>query len=135
MTHDHDNLRAALALVDETARPMTGCGWASRPGGSGSGAALPRGSLLVRSDARNARRRRTAGGTRQGPDRRCGIAYWQNDYDTALRWYREAEDIVRGLGDRAWLADALYNTGETAALSGDMATVAAKLGEEGVDKD
>jgi len=59
----------------------------------------------------------------------AGIAYWQNDYATALRWYLEAEDIIRDLGDRVWLADALYNSGETAALTGDMATVQAKLGE------
>ena len=59
----------------------------------------------------------------------AGICYWQNDYPTALAWYREAEDIVRGLDDPVWLADAIYNTGTTAALVGDMATVVDKLAE------
>jgi predicted ATPase/class 3 adenylate cyclase len=59
----------------------------------------------------------------------AGIAYWQNDYPAALAWYREAEAIIRDLGDQAWLADAVYNTGTTAAVSDDMETVAAKLAE------
>jgi predicted ATPase/class 3 adenylate cyclase len=60
----------------------------------------------------------------------AGIAYWQNDYSAATAWYAEAEQIIRGLGDRAWLADAVYNSGTTAALVGDMETVTRKL-EEG----
>ena len=60
----------------------------------------------------------------------AGIAYWQNDYPAALAWYMEAETIIRGIGDQTWLADALYNTGTTAAVAGDMATVVARL-EEG----
>jgi tetratricopeptide (TPR) repeat protein len=60
----------------------------------------------------------------------AGIAYWQNDYPAAIAWYAEAEAIVRNLGDKIWLADAIYNSGTTAALVGDVATVRAKL-EEG----
>jgi predicted ATPase len=60
----------------------------------------------------------------------AGIAYWQNDYAAAIAWYAEAEAIVRSLGDKVWLADAIYNSGTTAALVGDMAMVSAKL-EEG----
>ena len=59
----------------------------------------------------------------------AGIAYWQNDYQAAQAWYAEAEDIVRELGDRAWLADAIYNTASVALLRGDMATTWAKFGE------
>ncbi|MGH2358181.1 MAG: ATP-binding protein, partial [Candidatus Limnocylindria bacterium] len=59
----------------------------------------------------------------------AGIAYWQNDYPSATAWYREAEDIIRGIGDRAWLADALYNSGTVAMLTGDMPTTVAKLQE------
>jgi predicted ATPase/class 3 adenylate cyclase len=60
----------------------------------------------------------------------AGIAYWQNDYAAAIAWYAEAEAIVRSLGDNVWLADAIYNSGTTAALVGDMPTVMAKI-EEG----
>jgi predicted ATPase len=60
----------------------------------------------------------------------AGIAYWQNDYAAAIAWYAEAEAIVRSLGDNVWLADAIYNSGTTAALVGDMPTVIAKI-EEG----
>jgi predicted ATPase len=60
----------------------------------------------------------------------AGIAYWQNDYAAAIAWYAEAEAIVRSLDDKVWLADAIYNSGTTAALVGDMPTVIAKI-EEG----
>lgn len=60
----------------------------------------------------------------------AGIAYWQNDYAAAIAWYAEAEAIVRSLGDNVWLADAIYNSGTTAALVGDMPKVIAKI-EEG----
>jgi len=59
----------------------------------------------------------------------AGIAYWQNDYPAAIAWYEEAEGIIRDLGDRAWLADALYNTGTTAALAGDMESVTRRIAE------
>jgi predicted ATPase/class 3 adenylate cyclase len=59
----------------------------------------------------------------------AGIAYWQNDYPAAIAWYEEAETIIRGLGDRVWLADALYNTGTTAALIGDMDSVMRRIAE------
>jgi predicted ATPase/class 3 adenylate cyclase len=71
---------------------------------------------------------RTAGRAK-GLTGAAGIAYWQNDYAAATAWYAEAEAIIRELGDETWLADALYNSGETAALTGNMATVGAKLGE------
>jgi predicted ATPase/class 3 adenylate cyclase len=38
-----------------------------------------------------------------------GIAYWQGTQDAALDLYLEALDVARGLGDRATLANALYN--------------------------
>ena len=60
----------------------------------------------------------------------AGIAYWQNDYAAAIAWYAEAEAIIRGLDDQVWLTDAIYNSGTTAALVGDMATVMVKI-EEG----
>src|SRR6185436_19474463 len=59
----------------------------------------------------------------------AGIAYWQNDYETAEAWYAEAESIDRELGDPAGLADALYNTGTMASLRGDMAAAREKFSE------
>ena len=130
MSHDHDNLRAALNWSIENGEADVGLRlghaawrfWQRRGHFREARSWFDRILALPGAAAPSAARAKGVTGA-------AGIAYWQNDYDTALRWYREAEDIVRGLGDRAWLADALYNTGETAALSGDMATVVAKLGE------
>ena len=38
-----------------------------------------------------------------------GIAYWQGDFQGAVRPYRAALDVWRELGDRAEIANALYN--------------------------
>ena len=128
--HDHGNVRAALAWALETGSAELGLrlgfalwrfwqqrghlregrDWFDRllvmPGAAGVGAARAKGLTGA-----------------------AGIAYWQNDYAAAIAWYREAEDIIRGLDDPAWLADALYNTGTTAALIGDMSTVMERLAE------
>ena len=130
MTHDHDNLRAALSWSIETGAVDVGFRlgyaawrfWQRRGHFREARSWFDRILALPDADAPTAARARGLTGA-------AGIAYWQNDYATALAWYREAEDIVRRLGDRGWLADALYNTGETAALIGDMETVASKLGE------
>jgi predicted ATPase/class 3 adenylate cyclase len=37
------------------------------------------------------------------------IAYWQGDSDAALRWYTEALELARAIGDPALVANALYN--------------------------
>jgi predicted ATPase/class 3 adenylate cyclase len=130
LTHDHDNLRAALEWAVETGEADLGLrlGYAAwrfwqRRGHFREGRswfdrllALPEAQLPTAARAK-------------GLTGAAGIAYWQNDYPSALAWYREAEEIVRGLGDRAWLADALYNTGTTAALIGDMPSVTARLDE------
>ena len=127
---DHDNFRAALAWAIETdeadlglrlgsalwrfwqqrAYLREGRGWVDRI------LALP--SAVPRTAARA-----------RGLTGAAGIAYWQNDYDAAGAWYLEVEGIVRALGDRAWLAEALFNVSEVAGLRGDMETVEAKLGE------
>jgi predicted ATPase/class 3 adenylate cyclase len=49
----------------------------------------------------------------------AGIAYWQSDFDTALRSYDRALDIDRTLGDRAAMVEGLLNLGETQAVTGD----------------
>ena len=59
----------------------------------------------------------------------AGIAYWQNDYALASKWYDEAESIFRELGDSPGLVDALYNTASMAALDGDVAGALGRFGE------
>jgi tetratricopeptide (TPR) repeat protein len=126
--HDHDNIRAALAWAIETGNADLGLrlGYAAwrfwqRRGHLREGRTWFDRLLSIPDAGAVARARGLTGA--------AGIAYWQNDYPAAIGWYRDTEDIVRGLGDRAWLADALYNTGTTAALIGDMATVTDRLGE------
>jgi predicted ATPase/class 3 adenylate cyclase len=128
--HDHDNVRAALTWALETGDADLGLRlgyatwrfWQRRGHFREARSWFDR--LLALPGAAPASAARASGLTGA-----AGIAYWQNDYAAALAWYQEAEDIIRGLGDRAWLADALYNTGETAALVGDAPTVGAKLQE------
>jgi predicted ATPase len=128
--HDHDNVRAALA-------------WAIETGDAGLGLRLGYAAWRFWQRRGHLREARSwferllaipgagapAAARAKGLTGAAGIAYWQNDYATAIAWYEEAEAIVRGLGDRVWLADALYNTGTTAALIGDMASVSSRLAE------
>jgi tetratricopeptide (TPR) repeat protein len=58
-----------------------------------------------------------------------GIAYWQGDFDTALRSYEEALDIHRALGDRAAMVEALLDVGEVRAVKGDPASGVALMEE------
>ena len=50
--------------------------------------------------------RSTAPGSRRAAG---GIAYWQSDEVASTRWYQEALDIWRELGDKGEIANALYN--------------------------
>jgi predicted ATPase/class 3 adenylate cyclase len=128
--NDHDNFRAALAWAIETDAGQLGLRlgfalwrfWQQR-GHLREGRdwfdrliALP--SAAERSAARA-----------KGLTGAAGIAYWQNEYDAAKAWYDEAEAIVREIGDRAWLTDAIYNTASVAMLRGDVATAMAKFRE------
>jgi predicted ATPase len=128
--HDHDNFRAALSWAIETADADVGLRlgyalwrfWQQR-------AHLREGRdwfdrLLATAGAEQRTAARAKGLTGA-----AGIAYWQNDYAAAEAWYIEAEQIVRELGDRVWLTDAIYNSGSMAGLRGDLATVAAKFDE------
>ena len=128
--HDHDNFRAALTWALETASAELGLRlgfalwrfWQQRGHLREGRDWLDR--LLAMPGASE-----PTGARAKGLTGAAGIAYWQNDYPAAIGWYREAEEIVRGLDDPVWLADALYNTGTTAALIGDMATVMERLAE------
>jgi len=128
---DHDNVRAALGWAFETGDAEVGLrlGYAAWRFWQRRGHLREARSWLDRLLALPAAAGATAARAK-GLTGAAGIAYWQNDYPAALTWYLEAEGIIRGLGDRAWLADALYNTGTTAAVVGDMATVRTRL-EEG----
>jgi predicted ATPase/class 3 adenylate cyclase len=128
--HDHDNYRAALAWALETG---------SADLGLRLGFALWR-FWQVRGHLREGRRWFDAllalpqaapptAARAKGLTGAAGIAYWQNDYHAATAWYAEAEEVIRALGDRVWLADAVYNSGTTAAVSGDHELMAAKLAE------
>ena len=48
-----------------------------------------------------------------------GIAYWQGDFDRARELYEEALEIDRALGDRARIANALYNLSFGEVFGGD----------------
>jgi predicted ATPase/class 3 adenylate cyclase len=58
-----------------------------------------------------------------------GIAYWQGDFDTALRSCEEALDIHRALDDRAAMVEALLDVGEVRAVKGDPASGVALMEE------
>jgi predicted ATPase/class 3 adenylate cyclase len=130
ITHDHDNFRAALLWAVETGDADLGLRlgfalwrfWQQRGHLREARQWFDRLLALPGAGARGAARAKGLTGA-------AGIAYWQNDYEAAEAWYGEAEEIVRELGDRAWLTDALFNTGSVAALKGDMDTVAAKFRE------
>jgi predicted ATPase/class 3 adenylate cyclase len=132
ISRDHDNFRAALVWAIESGDVDTGLRlgyalwrfWQQRGHFREARDWFDRLLALPGADAPTAARAKGLTGA-------AGIAYWQNDYPAAIGWYTEAEEIIRGLGDRAWLADALYNTGTTAAVGGDMTTTIAKL-QEGI---
>jgi tetratricopeptide (TPR) repeat protein len=128
--HDHDNLRAALAWAIETGAADTGLRlgyalwrfWQQRAHLREGREWFDRLLALPGAAERTAARAKGLTGA-------AGIAYWQNDYAAAEAWYDEAEEIIRELGDRQWLTDAIYNSGSMAGIRGDMETVTAKFRE------
>ncbi len=53
-----------------------------------------------------------------------GVAYWQGDFVGAIPAYQVALDIWRGLGDRAEIANALYNLAFTYSIDANAQAVA-----------
>jgi tetratricopeptide (TPR) repeat protein len=49
-----------------------------------------------------------------------GIAYWQGDFDGAVRPYQDAVTLWRELGDRAEIANALYNLAFTYSIDSNV---------------
>jgi predicted ATPase/class 3 adenylate cyclase len=127
---DHDNMRAALAWAIELDDADVGLPlgyalwrfWQQRGHLAEGREWFDRLLALPSASARTSARAKGLTGA-------AGIAYWQNDYDAAHAWYEEAEVIVRELGDRLWLTDALYNSASVAMLRGDVATAQAKFDE------
>lgn len=127
---DHDNLRAALSWAIETGDADTGLRL---------GYALWRFWQLM-SHLREGRNwfeqlLRLPGAQEPGLQRArgltgaAGVAYWQNDFEAATRWYEEAEAIFRQVDNRPGLAGALYNTGTMAMMSGDFELANTRFGE------
>ncbi len=58
-----------------------------------------------------------------------GVAYWQSDRPTAVRWYHEALAIWRERGDQAEIANALYNR----AFADTMEAMAGKAAPDTLD--
>jgi tetratricopeptide (TPR) repeat protein len=74
----------------------------------------------------SARQLFVAGGDRNGEaralNRIANIAYERGDYDKAKRGFREAEKVLRGLGNLRDLATALNNVADTMMMQDDLAS-------------
>jgi predicted ATPase/class 3 adenylate cyclase len=108
LSRDHDNLRAAydrspqLGLLDEA---LTAAGamwrfWQLRGHFAEARASFDR--LLGQPGGSPAARAKALIGA-------GGIAYWQHDYETMARDYRESRQLYESVGDERGLAEALYN--------------------------
>jgi tetratricopeptide (TPR) repeat protein len=58
-----------------------------------------------------------------------GLAYWQNDYAAVERFYAEALEIARSLGDPGCIAEGLYNLSFVDRIRGNEEAGMAKLRE------
>jgi len=128
--HDHDNYRAGVAWAIEggEAEIALRLGYALWRFWQQRGYLREGHDWFARILAMPAAQARTAARAK-GLTGAAGIAYWRNDYAAAEAWYIETEAIVRELGDRTSLTDAIYNAAEMAGLRGDMEAAAAKFGE------
>lgn len=109
LERDHDNVRAAIEWATATPDPAlaTGLGasiwrfWQQRGYLNEARARL---DLMVAQEwaLEPVDRARFA-------EARGGVAYWQTDRATAIRWYDEALAIWEDTGDRSEIANALYN--------------------------
>ena len=106
-----------------TVEPTSRLASARRCGGSGSSAVTsPR--VAPRSRASSPCRPRLLGHPlgRSALAGLGGLRYWQGDLAAAGEAYAEALEIERGLDDPRGLAEALYDAGFVAAITGDHAT-------------
>jgi len=126
--HEHDNIRAALKWSIQAGEV--------RAGQEAAGALWrfwhQRGHLA------EGRRKlehllQAPGGAERTPERfkaltgAGGLAYWQNDYPAAERFYSEALDIANELGDRRAIAEGVFNLSFLDRIRGDVEEGMAKL--------
>jgi non-specific serine/threonine protein kinase len=107
---EHDNIRVALRWAIESGQVETGMAMAGRlwrfwhqRAHLGEGLAMLR--ELLACDAAAA----PTQGRAKAVNGAGGIAYWQNDFPTALAYYEELLALVRALDDRPGIAEAIMN--------------------------
>ncbi|HJV04499.1 MAG TPA: tetratricopeptide repeat protein [Actinomycetota bacterium] len=126
--HEHDNLRAALKWTLQAGEVEAG---------QQAAGALWR-FWHQRGHLAEGRRKlehllHDPGGTAPTPARFSaligagGLAYWQNDYPAAERFYAEALDVARRLDDQSSIARALYNLSYMDRIRGDTEEALSKL--------
>jgi predicted ATPase/class 3 adenylate cyclase len=121
LTHDHDNIRAALRWSIETNQADVGLRlagavwrfWHQRAHFQEARAWFD--ELLSLPGAAEAGAARAKGLTGLG-----GIAYWQGDYSAAESAYEEAVAIQRDVGDERDITEAMLNLSFMPALRGDV---------------
>jgi predicted ATPase/class 3 adenylate cyclase len=118
---EHDNIRSALRWALEAGHVETGLLTAGRlwrfwhqRGHLGEGLAMIL-SLLACPGAAGHTPGRVKALNGAG-----GLAYWQNDFAAAGRYYEELLAVVEELGDRPGLAEAYYNLGFISAVPGEL---------------
>jgi predicted ATPase/class 3 adenylate cyclase len=130
LTHDHDNIRAALRWSIESDEVDLGLRlagavwrfWHQRQHFREARAWFDQ--LLVHPGTSPRSTARAKGLTGLG-----GIAYWQGDYATAQSAYEEALAIYRESGDEHQVADAVYNLATVLPLRGDIGSALPLLEE------
>jgi predicted ATPase/class 3 adenylate cyclase len=107
---EHDNIRVALRWAIESGQVESGMMMAGRlwrfwhqRAHLGEGLAMLRELLACEAAAA------ATPGRAKAVNGAGGIAYWQNDFATALAYYEEHLALVRVLGDRAGVAEAIMN--------------------------
>jgi predicted ATPase/class 3 adenylate cyclase len=107
---DHDNIRAAFGWALEAGRADVALGlatamwrfWQMR-GHLSEGRSRAERALAIEGAAEHPAQRAAAA------DAAGSLAYWANDAEAAGRWYGQALDAYRELGDRVGVATQLYN--------------------------
>ena len=133
LERDHDNIRAALARLTERRDAERALRL---------GAAVWR-FWQIRGHLQEARERLSAALTMEeacenprarsrGLEAAGGVAYWQGDFDAARAWYERALAIEREHGDRAGVANALYNLSFTYFIPKSDVETGRRLIEESV---
>jgi predicted ATPase/class 3 adenylate cyclase len=127
---EHDNIRAALAWAVETGEARVGLRiaeaiwrfWQQRGHLLEGRTVVERLLGLPAASAPTVERAK-------GLTALAGLAYWQGDFAPLADAYAEAVAIYRRLGDRAELAEAIYNQSFVESIAGDLDRARALLEE------